>query len=381
MNKNLMVSFAFSLGLHLSTITLAKEGVILQDYLYNPRDVFMKAMQGRDQMSMLFVDTVQQLQPSGARPVPSNVISDNDNVAQDRSPKNTGGDSPRVPKATGAKQLGDTSPTVGPGQPAMPSAQGTDEVPASAAQGQGFYAKKGKPPAPAPKRPQSAGEKKPSYLDAIKQTESDVVVPEQVKEKAAGMADSGDDASLSKQKKTEDIESMRERLEDWMAEQEDNDQDEMAPGESQGKPDVPGRKKQAKRSGSLAIPPGSLKKLSSDENGDVERFGDITFNANKYALGPYFKKLKEKIEGYWISYLAFTYSGDNFKENRTVILFRIYPTGEVRDVKVLEHKGDEVLRDFCVAAIMNTAPYDPLPLDYLSTSGCGYLPIVFTFMY
>jgi hypothetical protein len=374
MNKSLTVSFAFSLGLHLSTITLAKEGMILQEYLYNPKELFMKAMQNPEQMNLLFVDTVPQ-DLSGAKPVAAGIISDNDNVAQDRSLKHVMGNlAPDVGKAVGAKQLGDTSPGVGPHSVPGENVQMMDDItvkpPAPGGQSQGYYPRKGKPPLPAPKTPQLAEEeKKIPYLDvSTKNKPADVFIPGQTAKKTGAAGDK------------KDMVTMREQIEDWLAEQDQDAQDESPPGADEGREDVPGKKAPDKR-GSVSLVPGSLKKLSGDESGDVERFGEITFNAQKFAIGHYFKKMKDKVEGYWLPYLAFTYSGDSFKENKTVVLFRIYPSGEVKNVKVLEHRGDEILRDFCVAAIKNTAPYDPLPETFLSMVDYGYLPIVFTFMY
>jgi len=411
MNKSLTVSFVFSLGLHLSTITLAKEGMILQDYIYNPKELFMKAMQNRQQMNLLFVDTVAQ-DPGGAKPSPTGVISDNDSVAQDKSLQHAMGNlAPNLGAAGGAKQLGDTSPAMGPTVPGSPGqdVQMMDDInvkpqPPAAPAG-GYYPKKGKPaprapkqfhpeePAPqAPEPPQKtspaappapAAQEKEPFLDVTtkaKDAASDVLVPE----KGAAKGDDAPPAAAQRAAdKKKDIVKMRQDMEDWLAEQSDrqeDDDDAQRGAADDGREDVPPKKAQNKR-GAVALQGGAFKKLSSDERGDVERFGEVSFNAQKYALGHYFKRIKDKVEGYWLPYLAFTYSGDSFKENKTVVLFRIYPSGEVKDVKVLEHRGDEVLRDFCIAAVKNTAPYDPLPESFLSMVDYGYLPIVFTFMY
>lgn len=420
MNKSLTVSFVFSLGLHLSTITLAKEGMILQDYIYNPKELFMKAMQNRQQMNLLFVDTVQQ-DLGGAKPVATGVISDNDSVAQDKSLQHAIGNlAPNLGKVSGAKQLGDTSPAIGPTVPGSPgqNVQMMDDIKVApqmpASQAQGYYPKKGQPAAPKPKTfhpeepapktmepakqaseakladqqqkaPDQIVEKQEPYLDVTtkRADTDDVIIPGQQPGKDDSNAVRNVDVKQPPAQK-EDYRKKRQELEDWLADQEQDqqeDRDEAPRGSSdEGREDVPGKKAQNRR-GAVALQGGSFKKLSSDESGDVERFGAVSFNAQKYALGHYFKKIKDKVEGYWLPYLAFTYSGDSFKENRTVVLFRIYPSGEVKYVKVLEHRGDEVLRDFCVAAIKNTAPYDPLPETFLSMVDYGYLPIVFTFMY
>jgi Skp family chaperone for outer membrane proteins len=125
----------------------------------------------------------------------------------------------------------------------------------------------------------------------------------------------------------------------------------------------------------------SLHGASSDVKGDVDRFGELSFDAERYELGSYFKKMKTKVEEFWLPYMAFTYGGSNLFANKTVVFFRIQPDGSVKDVQVLEHKGDKLLKEFCLASVQGPAPFDPLPENYLRQTRSTYLPIVFSFSY
>lgn len=110
--------------------------------------------------------------------------------------------------------------------------------------------------------------------------------------------------------------------------------------------------------------------------------GPLAFETQAHKIGPYFKQIKKSIEKYWLSYLIFRYQNNAPQESETVVSFKILFSGEVTEVNVLEYSGDELFRDFCVASIVNTAPYPPLPEnikdDFKKEGG---LKIVFTFRY
>lgn len=110
--------------------------------------------------------------------------------------------------------------------------------------------------------------------------------------------------------------------------------------------------------------------------------GPLTFETQVHKIGPYFKQIKKKIENYWLRYLIFRYQNTAPQESEVVVSFKILPSGEVTEVKILEYSGDELFRDFCVASITNTAPFPPLPEkleEELKKE--GGLNIVFTFRY
>lgn len=110
--------------------------------------------------------------------------------------------------------------------------------------------------------------------------------------------------------------------------------------------------------------------------------GPLTFETQAHKIGPYFKQVKRKIEDYWLRYLIFRYQNTAPQESETVISFKILPSGEIAGVSVLEYSGDILFRDFCVAAITNTAPFPPLPENLeKELKKEGGLSIVFTFRY
>lgn len=110
--------------------------------------------------------------------------------------------------------------------------------------------------------------------------------------------------------------------------------------------------------------------------------GPLTFETQAHKIGPYFKQVKRRIENYWLSYLVFKYQNTAPEESEAVVSFKILPTGEVNSVSVLEYSGDKLFRDFCVASITNTSPFQPLPENLEEEfKKEGGLDIVFTFRY
>lgn len=110
--------------------------------------------------------------------------------------------------------------------------------------------------------------------------------------------------------------------------------------------------------------------------------GPLAFETQAHKIGPYFKQVKRRIERYWLSYLVFRYQNTAPQESEAVVSFKILPTGGVVNVSVLEYSGDELFRDFCVASIINTAPFPALPENLeKELEKEGGLNIVFTFRY
>lgn len=110
--------------------------------------------------------------------------------------------------------------------------------------------------------------------------------------------------------------------------------------------------------------------------------GPLAFETQAHKIGPYFKQIKKRIERYWLSYLVFRYQNNAPQESETVVSFKILFSGEITEVNILEYFGDELFKDFCVASIVNTAPYPPLPENIKDEfKKEGGLKIVFTFRY
>ena len=108
----------------------------------------------------------------------------------------------------------------------------------------------------------------------------------------------------------------------------------------------------------------------------------LTFDTKAHKIGHYFKEVKRKIEKYWLSSLVFRYQNMMPQENEVVVSFKILPSGAVVEVNVLESSGDELFKSFCVASVVNTAPFPPLPEKLEEEiKEEGGLGIIFTFRY
>lgn len=93
------------------------------------------------------------------------------------------------------------------------------------------------------------------------------------------------------------------------------------------------------------------------------------YNAQSDAVARYFSKEFKKISSVWRLEL---YSAKDFANSfsinlkKTVVIFCVMPDGQVRDLQVVEHEGDEFAMRYPVQAIEKTAPFTPLPQDVLS---------------
>jgi hypothetical protein len=108
--------------------------------------------------------------------------------------------------------------------------------------------------------------------------------------------------------------------------------------------------------------------------------GFTSFEATGSGMGEYMKNLKDRLWLKWFPYLSFKYPSD-FKSAEAVLLIRLDKKGEVRSVKLVDHKGDDVFATFCVDAVQRAAPYGPLPEEILALVGEDGLEITFSFRY
>ncbi len=384
MNKNFLNAVAVSLAVHASAFSMEKEGKFFQ--ILMPVDEIAHYQEKQSAVGFTFVESpANQLadeQPSQK----TNLISDKSTAAKSpvKGASSSPVEAPYVDKVSAGKQVGQLV--------------GTPPVPAPS-----------RAPSPQPVAKSSRPMAKPAIMKAQKVEETpDAKMAEKAGEIASSppsadrndkVPPSDDEAASDQQdEKLKDqymvrIKELQEKMEKTSQQIKENEkileaqkqQRERAQPEEEKPPqdrsqDQEGGDAGASR-GIVGLGGASLHQTTSDVQGDVERFGEICFNANRYELGAYFKKLKTKVEEYWLPYLAFTYSGNNLFGNKTVVFFKIMPDGKVADVKVLEHEGDELLRDFCISSVQNTSPFDPLPESFLNKTGYPYLPIVFTFNY
>ncbi len=351
MNKVLWNSIAVSLALHASAVTMAKEGKLPGFFV--PEEQLLRMREKQSLMNFQFVDS-PATQLKDERPSQkSNLISDKSTVAKDKydGPSPAATQSPRVEKPMPGKQVGRLE-----GEPEQPLKMRPSQP-----------MRKAQPPAPAKQevlkaepveetsvKPQTEEErKKLEYLEKIKELQQKI---DQAQRKIK------ENEELLRRKRTE----ARQEEEDLLREEKKQQEQQQDQESSRGKVGLGGS---------------DLHGNASDVQGDVDRFGEISFNAERYALGGYFRKLKRKVEEYWLPYLAFTYSGGNIFGNTTVVFFKIMPDGKVKDVKVLKHAGDELLKEFCLSSVQANSPFDRLPDDFLKNTGYDYLPVVFTFNY
>ena len=340
MNKTLANAFAVSLVLHVGALPIAAHGRLLD--VLQPLSELKRYQERQSAMSFTFVDSpsTQLRDEEPARK--SDLISDKSTVARDTHKASSQGltETPHVDRVGGGKQVGNLA-----GTPATPQ-----------------------PPLKIP-------EQQPVQKKEALQSSRPVM-------KAQKVVETGTQEDLRvRQEYMEKIKALQEKIDRATKQIHENEgilkkQQEAKTQEEEQRAQEPSSSK-----GAVGFGGASLHGAASDVQGDVERFGEISFNANRYELGEYFKKLKTKVEEYWLPYLAFTYAGGNLFGNKTVIFFKIMPNGKVSSIRVLEHSGDQLLKEFCLSSVQNTAPFDPLPETFLKNSPSRYLPIVFTFNY
>ncbi len=366
MNKPLLNAIAASVVIHAGALPIATHGQLAE--MLKPLDELRSYQDKQAAMSFTFVESPASQLKDEEPQQKTNLISDKSTVASDtfKGPSAGPANTPHVEQVGSGKQVGrlmgmPEPPIKVPEQQPIPKIQ-----PLSQAQ-------------PAKPRP---------VMKALK-----------VEDESAPTKDANDEDELRLKKEymekikelqqkidraTKQMKENEEILRKQKTEQNQQEDDILRREDRNEQKNQQQREQQEERkssNGRVGFGGASLHSTSSDLQGDVERFGEISFNAKRYEMGEYFRKLKTKVEEYWLPYLAFTYTGNNLFGNKTVVFFKIMPNGKVSGVKILEHSGDQLLKDFCVSSVQNTAPFDPLPESFLKNSGYNYLPIVFTFNY
>jgi len=90
--------------------------------------------------------------------------------------------------------------------------------------------------------------------------------------------------------------------------------------------------------------------------------GGLSFNTYEWNFAPYMLALKKRVESNIFPPPAFTYMG--IISGETLVRFKIYPNGEVKDLQLLEYTGHETLMQTSWRAIEVSAPFLPLPADF-----------------
>ncbi|TDI85287.1 MAG: hypothetical protein E2O79_01920 [Caldithrix sp.] len=90
--------------------------------------------------------------------------------------------------------------------------------------------------------------------------------------------------------------------------------------------------------------------------------GGMSFNTYNWDFAPYMLVLKKKVQGNIFPPPAFTHMG--LIRGETLLRFKIYPNGELRDLVLLEYTGHETLMKTSISSINISAPFQPLPADF-----------------
>lgn len=103
--------------------------------------------------------------------------------------------------------------------------------------------------------------------------------------------------------------------------------------------------------------------------------GGLAFNTYEWNFAPYMLELKRRIQRNIFPPIAFTRLG--MISGVTLLRFKIYPDGELRDLKILGYEGDRSLMKTSHTAIEISAPFPDLPADFPKP----YLEVTGKFLY
>ena len=94
----------------------------------------------------------------------------------------------------------------------------------------------------------------------------------------------------------------------------------------------------------------------------VAESGGLSFNTYNWDFAPYMLELKERIRRNIFPPLAFSALG--MIDGDTLLRFKIYPSGELRDLQLLAYQGHRSLMETSTSAIKISAPFRKLPGDF-----------------
>jgi len=94
----------------------------------------------------------------------------------------------------------------------------------------------------------------------------------------------------------------------------------------------------------------------------VKDMGGLSFNTYNWDFAPYMLRLKALIEQNIHPPHAFTHLG--MISGVTLLRFKIYPNGELRDLEVLDYNGHKTLMETSTSAVQISAPFPDLPKNF-----------------
>jgi hypothetical protein len=126
------------------------------------------------------------------------------------------------------------------------------------------------------------------------------------------------------------------------------------PTSAQAKPE-PGRGK------TLPLP--SMPGVAHDHpDSQVADSGGLSFNTYNWDFAPYMLELKERIRRNIFPPIAFSQLG--LIDGNTLLRFKIYPSGELRELELLTYEGHRSLMETSTTAIKVSAPFRKLPGNF-----------------
>ena len=102
--------------------------------------------------------------------------------------------------------------------------------------------------------------------------------------------------------------------------------------------------------------------LYENKEFNAKDLGGFSFNTYNWNFAPYMLAMKRKVEHNIFPPPAFTQMG--LIGGITILRFKVFPNGEVKDLKVLKHTGHESLKETSIQAILNSSRFKPLPADF-----------------
>ncbi|MDD3437064.1 MAG: TonB family protein [Candidatus Gastranaerophilales bacterium] len=109
---------------------------------------------------------------------------------------------------------------------------------------------------------------------------------------------------------------------------------------------------------------------NAEQKENVENVTNSVSN-NTVDFKPYLKKLQNKIKSNWEP-------GYRYKQNeKVIILFKINKDGSLAKHIIFKTSGEEIFDQKATDAILKTAPFEPLPAEYIGES----IDVQFTFAY
>jgi len=128
-----------------------------------------------------------------------------------------------------------------------------------------------------------------------------------------------------------------------------------------------------------AMSPGATEQLPgithNQQESRAEDMGGLSFNTYNWDFAPYLLMLKNQIQKNIFPPVAFSQLG--LIDGETLVRFKIYPNGQMRDLVVLKYVGHESLKDTSYKAVEISAPFPQLPKDFPEP----FLEITGKFMY